>query len=155
MYVRAEPVTGGSTPRVGLEQFNLQSTDVVQFGFSDGWFEPEYNPATARSWRWMGESAALQIHNAGRDVTIQVRGESPLRYFDEAPVLRISAGGHVISESRPASDFSVHVTVPAAVLAEAQGRVVLGSDKFFIPGERQGSADRRHLALRIYSVAVR
>ena len=128
--------------------------DVVQFGFADGWFEPEYNPATARSWRWMGESAALQIHNAGRDVTIQVRGESPLRYFDEAPVFRISAGGH-ISESRPASDFSVQVTIPAAALAAAQGRVVLGSDKFFIPGERQGSADRRHLALRIYSVTVR
>ena len=155
LAVRAESVAGGSIARVGLEQFNLQSPDVVQFGLSDGWFEPEYNPTTARSWRWMGESAVLQVHNAGRDVTIELRGESPLRYFDDAPVLRVSAGAQVFSETRPAADFTVQVTVPAAALAAAQGRVVLTSDKFFIPGERQGSADQRHLALRIYSVSVR
>ncbi len=155
LAVRAEAVAGGSIARVGLEQFNLQSPDVVQFGLSDGWFEPEYNPTTARSWRWMGESAVLQVHNAGRDVTIELRGESPLRYFDDAPVLRVSVGGKVLSETRPAADFTVQVSVPAAALAAAQGRVVLTSDKFFIPGERQGSADQRHLALRIYSVSVR
>ena len=103
----------------------------------------------------MGESAVLQVHNAGRDVTIELQGESPLRYFDDAPVLRVSAGDQVLSETRPAADFTVQVTVPAAALAAAQGRVVLTSDKFFIPGERQGSADQRHLALRIYSVTVR
>jgi hypothetical protein len=155
LAVRAEAVAGGAIPRVGLEQFNLQTADAVQFGFSDGWFEPEYNPTTARSWRWMGESAVLQIHNAGRDVTIEVRGESPLRYFDDAPVLRIAVGVQVVSETRPTTDFAVQVTLPAAALAAAKGRVVLTSDKFFIPGEREGSADRRHLALRIYSVTVR
>jgi Protein of unknown function (DUF2723) len=155
LAVRAEAVAGGAIPRVGLEQFNLQTADAVQFGFSDGWFEPEYNPTTARSWRWMGESAVLQIHNAGRDVTIEVRGESPLRYFEDAPVLRIAVGDQVVSETRPTTDFTVQGTLPAAALAAAKGRVVLTSDKFFIPGEREGSADRRHLALRIYSVTVR
>jgi hypothetical protein len=155
LAVRAEATAAGNTPRVGLEQFNLQSADVVQFGFSDGWFEPEYNPATAMSWRWMSDSAVLQVHNAGRDVTIELRGESPLRYFDTAPVMRIAAGAQVVSETRPAADFTVQVNVPAAALAAAQGRVVLTSDKFFIPGDRVGSADRRHLALRIYSVTVK
>jgi hypothetical protein len=150
LAVRAETTAPGNTPRVGLEQFNLQSADVVQFGFSDGWFEPEYNPSTWMSWRWMSESAVLQVHNAGRDVTLDVRGESPLRYFDEAPVLRITAGGQAISETRPASDFTVRVTIPAA----ADGRIVLECNKFFIPGDRTGSADRRHLALRIYSVSI-
>ena len=155
LTVRAESVSGAAVPRVGLEQFNLQAADVVQFGFSDGWFEPEYNPTTARSWRWMGESAALQVHNAGRDFAIEIRGESPLRYFEDAPVLRIAAGSQVVSETRPMADFTLQVTVPAAALAASNGRVVLTSDKFFIPGEREGSADRRHLALRIYSVRVR
>ena len=154
LAVRAEGVSGGAVPRVGLEQFNLQASDIVQFGFSDGWFEPEYNPTTARSWRWMGESAVLQIHNADRDVTIEVRGESPLRYFEVAPLLRIAAGSQVVSEIRPTTDFTVQVTVPAAALTASQGRVTLTSDKFFIPGERDRSADRRHLALRIYSVSV-
>jgi hypothetical protein len=154
LAVRAEATVPGNSPRVGLEQFNLQAADVVQFGFSDGWFEPEYNPTTAMSWRWMSESGVLQVHHAGRDVTLEVRGESPLRYFDEAPVMRVAAGGQTISEARPAADFTVRVTVPAAALAASQGRVVLTSDKFFVPGDRTGSADRRHLALRIYSVTI-
>jgi hypothetical protein len=154
LAVRAETTAPATTPRVGLEQFNLQSADVVQFGFSDGWFEPEYNPSTSMSWRWMSESAVVQVHNAGRDVTLDVRGESPLRYFDEAPVLRITAGGQAISETRPASDFTVRVTIPAAALAAADGRIVLECNMFFIPGDRTGSADRRHLALRIYSVTI-
>ena len=29
------------------------------------------------------------------------------------------------------------------------------SDKFFVPAEREGSKDQRHLALRIYSYSVR
>ena len=103
----------------------------------------------------MGESAVLQVHNAGRDVTIELRGESPLRYFDDAPVLGFRQEARSSARRRPAADFTVQVTVPAAALAAAQGRVVLTSDKFFIPGERQGSADQRHLALRIYSVSVR
>ena len=155
LAVHAEATAPGPVPRVGLEQFNLQTADVVQFGLSDGWFEPEYNPTTARSWRWMSESAVVQVYNAGRDVTLEVLGESPLRYFEDVPAFRISAGSQVLSETRPAADFTVQVTVPAAALAAAQGRVVLTSDKFFIPGERQGSADQRHLALRIYSVTVR
>ena len=45
--------------------------------------------------------------------------------------------------------------LPADALAEADGRVAIISDKFFVPAERDGSPDKRHLALRIYSYAVR
>jgi hypothetical protein len=145
---------GGAGPRVGLEQFNLQDPDRVQFGFDDGWFEPEYNPQTARSWRWMSESAALQVHHAGRDVTIALRGESPLRYYDTPPALRIVVGSTTVAEIHPDRDFTLEATIPAALVEQARGRVVVQSSAFFVPGDREGGADRRHLALRVYSVAV-
>ena len=44
----ASTQAGAPAPRVALEQFNVQAPDVVQFGFDEGWHEPEYNPRTAR-----------------------------------------------------------------------------------------------------------
>jgi hypothetical protein len=45
--------------------------------------------------------------------------------------------------------------LPADALASADGRVVIECDKWFVPGDRDAAADRRHLALRIYSLGVR
>jgi hypothetical protein len=77
---RRELIGDGTTPPVAIEQFNLQSPDRVQYGFDEGWYEPEYNPRTALSWRWMSERAVVRVHHAGRDVALRLRGESPLPY---------------------------------------------------------------------------
>ena len=143
---------GAPAPRVAIEQFNLQARDAVQFGFAEGWHEPEYNPRTARLWRWMSEAAALQVHHGGGPVTIEIRGESPRRYYDAAPLLRVKAGERTLGELRPDRDFLMQVTADAATLDASGGRVQLESSAFFVPGDREGTADRRHLALRIYSV---
>ena len=45
------------------------------------------------------------------------------------------------------------VTLPADLLAAANGRVVIESSKFFVPAAA-GAADQRHLALRIYRAGV-
>jgi hypothetical protein len=145
---------GSPVPPVAIEQFNLQPTDRVLFGFDEGWHEPEYNPKTARSWRWASERASIRVHNAGRPVTMQITGESPLHYFDRAPLVRLSAGDRVLNESRPDADFTIRVTIPADVLNAANGRVTLSSDNAYVAGEREGTADRRRLALRIYSVVL-
>jgi hypothetical protein len=146
--------SGAPAPRVALEQFNLQAPDVVQLGFAEGWHEPEYNPRTARLWRWMSESASLQVHHGGGPVMIEIRGESPLRYYDDPPLLKITAGGRTLGELRPDRDFVMTVSADAAALDAAGGRVQLESSAHFVPGDREGTADRRHLALRIYSVQV-
>jgi hypothetical protein len=151
--VGAEP--GRATPPVAIEQFNLQPLDRVQFGLDDGWFEPEYNPRTARSWRWMSERAVVRIHNAGRNVTLRLRGESPRRYFDAAPHIRVLAGDRVLAELTPSDDFSHDVAVPADALAGANGRIVLTSDRAFVAGEKEGTADPRRLAVRVYELTVR
>jgi hypothetical protein len=144
----------GATPPVAIEQFNLQSPDRLQYGFDEGWYEPEYNPRTAQSWRWMSERAVIRVHPADRAVVIRLTGESPLRYFDQAPRIRVSAADRVLSEIAPAADFTTEVAIPADALAAANGRIVLTSDRGFVAGEKEGTADRRRLAIRVYSVMV-
>ncbi len=147
--------TGAAPARLSLEQFDLQPPGGAMVGFVDGWQEPEYNPATAQSWRWMSERATLWVSPAGRPVSLVVAGESPRRYFDGPPTVRVTVAGREVARFSPAADFEQAVTLPAALLEASRGEVVLDSDRWFSPADRGESADRRHLALRIYSVAVR
>jgi hypothetical protein len=153
LTVRAES-QASPVPPVAVEQFNVQPSDRVVFGFDEGWHEPEYNPTTARSWRWMSERAQVRVHHAGRSVALRMNGESPLHYFDSAPVVRISVGDRVLLESRPSEDFAIQVAIPADVLSAANGRITITSDRAYVAGEREGTADRRRLALKIYSLIV-
>jgi hypothetical protein len=145
----------GRQARVALEQFDLQSEGIVMAGFVDGWHEPEYNPQTARSWRWMSERARLWTRPVNRDVTLAITGESPLRYFDRPPSVRVVVAGVEIAKFAPVSDFTQEITLPATGLRLSGGLVVLESDLWFTPADRGESPDRRHLALRIYSVGVK
>jgi hypothetical protein len=154
LVVIAQSVVGGATAPVGIEQFNLQDIDRVQFGFDQGWFEPEYNPTTGRSWRWMSEKAVVRVHSAGRGVVLRLTAESPRHYFNAAPLVRISAGDRVLSELRPSSDFTTEVSVPANVLAAANERITITSDRAYVAGQREGTGDQRRLALRVYSLVV-
>ena len=91
----------------------------------------------------------------GRDVRLTLSGESPLRYFDRAPAVTVSVGDREVGRFSPSADFTERIMLPADALAAADGHVVITSDKFFVPAERARSSDKRHLALRIYSYAVR
>jgi hypothetical protein len=88
-------------------------------------------------------------------VTLTFAGESPLTYFDAPPAIAVTVGTRELVRFSPTSDFTQSIVLPADVLATADGRVVITSDKFFVPAERQGSLDKRHLALRIYSYSVK
>jgi len=144
----------GTVP-VGLEQFDVQSPGMPMIAVDEGWYEPEYNPRTSRSWRWTSETAVLWVRPIGRNVTLTISGESPLRYFDAAPAVLVSVGDREVARFNPSSDFVQSIVLPADALAVADGRVVMTSDKFFVPAERDRSQDQRHLALRIYSYSVR
>src|SRR5262249_55364051 len=97
LAVTAQPGAPGREIEVGLEQFDLQSEGVPMLGMHDGWYEPEYNPLTAQAWRWTSERATLWVRPIGRDVRLTLSGESPLRYFDAAPSVRVSSGGRELA----------------------------------------------------------
>lgn len=147
--------SSGNRVRVSLEQFDVQPDGVPMVGFVEGWHEPEYNPASARAWRWMGERAVLWVRPVGREITLSLTGESPLRYFETAPNVRVTVAGQELARFSPSADFSERVRLPDSLLRSAEGLVVIESSEWFVPAERGESADRRHLALRIYRVDVR
>ena len=154
LTVTADTESGRAVPPVAIEQFDLQPPDVFELGFAEGWLEPEYNPQTGRSWRWMSERAVLALRGPTRDVTLRMSGESTRPYFPRPSRLTISAAGEAVSVVETSGDFVADVRLPAALLAKAAGQIVLTSDQMFIPGDREGTADRRHLAVRLYSVAT-
>lgn len=149
LTVTAAPAQAGEV-RVGLEQFDLQPDGVPMLGFTDGWQEPEYEPAGGRRWRWMSERARLWVRDVGRDLTLELSGESPLRYFDAPPTVRVSLAGQPLAQFSPSDDFSQVITIPAALLARGGQELLLESDRSFVPG----GGDRRNLALRVYAVTV-
>jgi hypothetical protein len=154
LTVSARTSSGGPVPPLALEQFNVQDPGEPQVGFGNGWLEPEYEPATGRLWRWMSERAVLRVTPVDRDVTLAIAGESTRRYFPEGSRITVTAGDTQLAVLDAETDFGGVVRIPAPLLAASAGRVVLASDQMFVPGERTASPDRRHLAVRIYSVTV-
>jgi len=152
-YVALE-VRASGAERVSLEQFDAHAPGVPMLAYETGWQEPEFNLQTGRAWRWMSEKSTLWVRPIGRDVTLRLQGESPLRYYDAAPRVRVAIGDREIGAFDPAEDFEQTFTLPAALLDAAGGLVVVESSKFFVPGGAGGGGDQRHLALRIYGVRV-
>ena len=145
---------GGPIPEVAIRQFDLQPAGGrALVGFGAGWHEAEADPATGRMWRWTSERSLLRIE-AVSDVSLIIRGESPMKYFDAPPTVRVSAGPQVLAEFRPDTDFVWRIVVPAAVLMREGGTIVLSTDKVYRPGEAEGTADVRRLGLRVFACEI-
>jgi hypothetical protein len=102
----------------------------------------------------MSEKAVLWVRPVARNLTLRIFGESPLRYYDAAPQVRVRIGDQEVGTFQPAVDFEQAITLPAALLDRASGLVTVESSKFFVPGGAGGGGDQRHLAIRIYRVSV-
>jgi hypothetical protein len=144
----------GRRVAVALEQFDLQPEGTVMSGLVDGWHEPEYDPRTTQAWRWMSGQARVWLRPVGRDVMLTVTGESPLKYFDTAPNVRVTAAGTLLAQFTPRADFTERISIPAAALTASGGLVTVTSDQWFSPADRGESPDKRRLALRVYSIGV-
>jgi hypothetical protein len=144
----------GRRAPVGVRQFDIQSTSQLLHGFGEGWHEDEYDPAAGLRWRWTSERSVLRVKGPPGSVGVSIRGESPLRYLDAPPTVRITAGGRVIGEFRPADDFDWTVTVPAEDVARAAGAIAIETDGVYMPGPAEGTSDERHLGLRVYECRV-
>lgn len=153
LLVRASAADGSLQP-VSLEHFDVQSRGVPMFAFGDGWYEPEQERVTGRQWRWMSSRATLWVRPVGRDVRLKIAAESPVRYFDDAPALRLGAEGVVLARLSPSDDFMWEVVVPAERLSQVHGELWIESDRQFVPGAGKPDGDQRKLALRVFSVAV-
>lgn len=136
-----------------IEQFDVQSDRPVH-GFDQGWYQPEYDSAERRLFRWAGPWATLRIHRQGRDVTLRLTGDSPLKHAGAVPVVTVRVGSTILGQFTPSSAFTYEVQVPAASLDAAEGVVTLEADRSFVPDETMHNGDRRLLGVRIYDVGV-
>jgi hypothetical protein len=141
---------GRPVPEIAIRQFDLQSEGGRPLmAFDEGWFEDEYSPETGARWRWTGASAQLRLVSS-RTVVLRLRGESPVKYVGTAPTVKISAGSRTLATFHPAADFTWQVMVPADALIAAHGVVTIETDRTYLPGAAEGTADTRRLGLRVF-----
>ena len=140
--------------RVAVRQFDVQPSTLPISAFAEGWHEAEYAVETGLMWRWTSERSVLRIQGPAQSVTLEIRGESPMRYFDRPPTAKITAGDVTLAEFQPDTDFEWRVTVPADAMLNSGGAVAIEIDRVYLPGKVEGTADDRHLGLRIFDLRV-
>jgi Protein O-mannosyl-transferase TMEM260-like len=153
MTVQAEPVNGGASIPTAIEQFDVQNTDTLMWGFDTGWYEAEYSPALG-VWRWSSDKSTLRIVGPARAIRLILPIENPTRYFDRAPHVRVMAGEREVASTTVGDTTVWTVDVPADAVAAAGGLLTIETDETFVPAERGGPPDFRRLGLRIFGVQV-
>ena len=139
---------------VAIRQFDIQPATQMIYGYGEGWHEDEFAVETGLKWRWTSERSVVQIKGPPQPVQLTLRGESPLRYLNTPPTVKVTAGGATIAQFQPKADFDWSVTVPAETLARSGGAVAIETDRVYLPGPAEGTADMRHLGLRIFDLRV-
>lgn len=146
-----------NTPRsrpVGLEFFDAATYDDVLWVYARGWHEPEQQPGTGLSWRWMSGVGHLTVAAPPGDLMLTISGESPARYFAKGTDLIVRAGDIEVARRHIRDDFTESVVVPAAALAAARGDITLEVSDIYVPADRGESADRRQLSLRVFDLRI-
>ncbi len=139
---------------VAIRQSDIQPAPLMIYGYGEGWHEDELVVETGLKWRWTSERSVVQIKGPSQPVQLMLRGESPLRYLNAPPTVKVTAGGTTIAQFQPDADFEWSVTVPAEALARSGGEVAIETDRIYLPGPSEGTADARHLGLRIFDLRV-
>ena len=61
--VQSTAVSGAASIPTAIEQFDLQSSGALMWGYGDGWHEAEFNQ-TLGVWRWASDRSTLRIIGA-------------------------------------------------------------------------------------------
>ncbi len=142
--------TGADT---AIEQFDLQTKGSMMWAYDTDWHEAEFSP-TLGVWRWTSERSTLRVIDAVTPVVVAIRVERPRRYFDGDPTVRLMACDTLIGQTNFRETELWSVMVPIDALQGCKGRLTIVTDRTFVPAERGGAADRRHLGLRVFGVNI-
>jgi hypothetical protein len=153
LTIQSAPASGTAPIPTAIEQFDLQSADDFMWAYDSGWQEAEYSPALG-VWRWTTERSTLRIIGSPRALRVKLAVESPLRYFDDAPLVRAMAGARELAVTTISTSREWSFDVPAEALAASSGLISIETNQTFVPAERSGAADQRRLGLRVFLVQV-
>jgi len=140
------------TPDLAVEQFDAQPAGRVVFGFDEGWYEREYNPATGALWRWASDRAVIRVRPGSRALALTLRGE-----LEQASSSRVTvrSGERVLAQFDVGTSFARTVILPADAFGASETTIALESSASFVPAEtRWRSRDRRRLALKLYECTL-
>jgi hypothetical protein len=142
--------------RVAIEQFDV-SSDRPVFGFGEGWYEQEYNPASGLRWRWLSGRGEIRFRaSPGGALVLHLEGESPLRYYRRPSRLLIRVGERAVREETLSADFSFDTVIPPELISSDVGAITFDTDQVHVPAERSWrTRDRRSLGLRIFKCQLR
>jgi hypothetical protein len=154
LTIVAHTIGNGRRAVVAVRQFDVRPDGHLIWAFGDGWHEAESDVRSGRQWRWSSERSIVLVKGFVGDVRLGIRGESPLRYFDAPPTVRVVAGGREIARLRPDADFDWTVIIPADDLLRGSGAIALETDPVYLPGPAEGTSDARHLGLRVVDARV-
>jgi hypothetical protein len=153
LTVQSTAASGAAPIPTAIEQFDLQDDHALMWAYDAGWQEAEYSPALG-VWRWTSDRASLRIVGPPQPVSITLSIESPLRYFDEAPLVRATAGGRELAVTTISASRDWTLEVPGDALAASGGVITIETNRTFVPAETGGGADQRGLGLRVFSIHV-
>jgi hypothetical protein len=153
LTVHSTPVSGSAPIPTAIEQFDLQNAEELMWAYGSGWQEPE-SSLQFGVWRWTSERATLRIIGPPQNLRITMWIESPLRYFDEAPVVRATAGNRELAVATLSASREWSFEAPADALAASAGEVTIETSRTFVPAERGGTGDLRSLGLRVFAIRV-
>jgi hypothetical protein len=153
LTIRSQASRGDAPVPTAIEQFDLQGSSTLMWGYDTGWQEPEFTPALG-VWRWTSDRATLRIAGPSTNTRITMTIESPLRYFDTAPLVRALAGDRELAVTTLAHTQDWSFDVPADALAVSNGSVTIETNRTFVPADTDGGGDRRRLGLRVFSIQV-
>jgi hypothetical protein len=155
LTISSSTIGGGDRrAEVAVRQFDAQDAARPIFGFGEGWHELEFEVVSGRTWRWSSDRSVLRVHGPPRSMRLELRGESPLRYFDAPPRVTVSAAGQVVGQFSPGADFEWGVTIPMPLMAKADGTITLALDRAYLPGAAEGTSDARRLGLRLFDLRL-
>jgi hypothetical protein len=153
LTIQSTPASGTAPIPTSIEQFDLQDPHRLMWAYDEGWQEAEYAPSLG-IWRWTTDRATLRIIGQPQPLRVTLSIESPLRYFDEAPLVKAMAGEREVGAVTLSETGEWSFDVPVEALANAGGAITIETSRTFSPAERSGAADQRRLGLRVFSVHV-
>ena len=153
LTVHSVAAAGSAPIPTAIEQFDLQADDALMWAYDAGWQEAEYAPALG-VWRWTSDRASLRITGPPQAVRITLSIESPLRYFDQAPLVRAMAGSREVAVTTISTSRDWTFDVPADALTASSGTLTIETNRTFVPSETGEGADQRRLGLRVFTVQV-
>jgi Glycosyltransferase family 87 len=114
--------------------------------FEEGWHDQEGMPPN--TWRWMERRALMTLPPIRGAARIELRFAVPLESIGAAPTISVELDDRLL-ERFAATTPEVARTYNLPSAGDAPHRLVITTDRFFIPARRGGSSDERELGLML------